>query len=77
MLLTGLGADGAKGLLAMRENGAFTIAQDEKTCVVFGMPKEAAKLGAVDRVSPLPRIPQDILAALESMKNERKTVTRR
>ena len=63
-LLTGMGADGAKGLLAMKENGANTIAQDEKTCVVFGMPKEAIKLGAADQVVPLSRIAQTIINAL-------------
>jgi two-component system, chemotaxis family, protein-glutamate methylesterase/glutaminase len=61
VLLTGMGADGAKGLLAMRENGAFTIAQDEQSCVVFGMPKEAIKLGAVDQVVPLSQVAQTVL----------------
>ncbi len=65
VLLTGMGADGAKGLLAMRENGAHTIAQDEKTCVVFGMPKEAVKLGAADEIVPLSKIAQAIINALE------------
>jgi len=64
VLLTGMGADGAKGLLSMRENGAFTLAQDEETCVVFGMPKEAIKLNAVDRVVPLPAISNTILDVL-------------
>ena len=63
VLLTGMGADGAKGLLAMREAGARTIAQDEATCVVYGMPKEAVKLGAAERVLPLNRIPAAILEA--------------
>ena len=53
VLLTGMGADGAKGLLAMREAGAHTIAQDEATCVVYGMPREAAQLGAAVEVVPL------------------------
>jgi two-component system chemotaxis response regulator CheB len=61
VLLTGMGADGAKGLLSMRENGANTIAQDEKSCVVFGMPKEAIKLGAVDEVVPLSNISRSII----------------
>ncbi|MCP3950745.1 MAG: chemotaxis response regulator protein-glutamate methylesterase [Desulfobacterales bacterium] len=52
-ILTGMGADGAKGLLAMRQSGAKTIAQDEATSIVFGMPKEAIKLGAADQVLPL------------------------
>ena len=50
----------------MRQNGARTIAQDESTCVVFGMPKEAIKLGAAEQVAPLPRIPQAILNCLET-----------
>ncbi len=53
VLLTGMGADGAKGMLEMRAAQAFTIAQDEATCVVFGMPREAILLGAVDQVLPL------------------------
>ena len=51
-----MGADGAKGLLEMKETGAFTIAQDEKSCVVFGMPHEAIKLGAATKVLPLDQI---------------------
>lgn len=53
VILTGMGGDGAKGMLAMKQAGARTIAQDEATCVVFGMPKEAIKLGGVDKVLPL------------------------
>ena len=53
VILTGMGGDGAKGLQAMKQAGAVTIAQDEATCVVFGMPKEAIKLGCVDKVLPL------------------------
>jgi two-component system chemotaxis response regulator CheB len=53
VIMTGMGDDGARGLLEMKEAGAATIAQDEHSCVVFGMPKEAVKLGAVDRVLPL------------------------
>jgi len=64
-ILTGMGADGAKGLLEMRKSGAYTIAQDEETCVVFGMPKEAVELGAVKKVSPLTYIPQVIIRALQ------------
>jgi two-component system chemotaxis response regulator CheB len=52
-ILTGMGGDGARGLLKMREAGAKTVAQDEKTCVVFGMPKVAIELGAVDKIAPL------------------------
>lgn len=53
ILLTGMGADGARGLLEMQEAGANTVAQDEKSCVVFGMPHEAIKLGAANKVLPL------------------------
>jgi two-component system chemotaxis response regulator CheB len=63
VLLTGMGADGAKGLLLMRESGAHTVAQDEKSCVVFGMPGEAIRLGAAVEVLPLPRIAQAVLGA--------------
>jgi len=62
-LLTGMGADGAEGLLEMRRAGAATIAQDEATCVVYGMPKEAVARGAVETIAPLNRIPQAILKA--------------
>jgi len=61
VILTGMGADGAQGMLRMKEGGAKTIAQDEASCVVFGTPKEAIKLGAVDRVVPLELIPQEII----------------
>ncbi len=60
VLLTGMGADGAKGLLNMKHAGARTIAQDEASCVVFGMPKEAIRLGAAEQVAPLNRIPSVI-----------------
>jgi len=56
VILTGMGDDGAQGLLEMRRRGAATLAQDEETCVVFGMPKEAIAAGAVDEVLPLSRI---------------------
>jgi len=65
VMLTGMGADGAKGMLAMKESGAFTLAQDEATCVVYGMPKEAVRLGAVDEIVALPEIPQSIISCLE------------
>jgi two-component system chemotaxis response regulator CheB len=61
VILTGMGGDGAKGLLAMKQAGAATIAQDEESCVVFGMPKEAIKLGCVDKVLPLDDIAGAIL----------------
>lgn len=56
IIMTGMGDDGAKGLLEMKEAGAQTIAQDEKTCVVYGMPKEAIQLGAAKKVLPLQQI---------------------
>jgi len=56
VIMTGMGDDGARGMLEMKEAGAYTVAQDEATCVVFGMPKEAIKLGAVKTVSPLDHI---------------------
>jgi two-component system, chemotaxis family, protein-glutamate methylesterase/glutaminase len=61
VLLTGMGSDGAKGLLQMRRAGARTIAQDEATSVVYGMPREAAELGAAAQILPLPAIPQAML----------------
>jgi two-component system chemotaxis response regulator CheB len=61
-ILTGMGTDGASGLLAMQQAGAATIAQDEKTCVVFGMPGEAVKLGAADFILPLQKITEKALA---------------
>ncbi|HUV68451.1 MAG TPA: chemotaxis response regulator protein-glutamate methylesterase [Terracidiphilus sp.] len=61
-ILTGMGSDGAQGMLAMKQAGARTIAQDEASCVVFGMPKEAIRLGGVDRVLPLSGIAGALLA---------------
>ena len=53
IIMTGMGDDGARGMLEMKEAGAATVAQDERTCIVFGMPQVAIKLGAVDRILPL------------------------
>lgn len=61
VILTGMGSDGAEGMLEMKKAGAATIAQDEKTCVVFGMPKEAIKLNAVDHVLPIDQIAAQIV----------------
>ncbi len=61
VIMTGMGSDGAEGLFEMKRAGAFTLAQDEATSVVFGMPKEAIDRGAVAEVLPLGRIPQGIL----------------
>jgi two-component system chemotaxis response regulator CheB len=63
VLLTGMGNDGAQGLLKMRQAGARTIAQNEATCVVYGMPREAVELGAAAQVLPLPAIAEAMLAA--------------
>ena len=60
--MTGMGDDGASGLLEMHSAGAHTVAQDEDTCVVFGMPKEAIRLGAAERVLPLRAIADEITA---------------
>ena len=62
IIMTGMGDDGARGLLEMRQAGSATVAQDEATCVVFGMPKEAIKLEAADRVMPLGQIAQTIVS---------------
>ena len=62
VIMTGMGDDGARGLKEMHDAGARTVAQDEASCVVFGMPKEAIKLGAADQVMPLDKIPSAILA---------------
>lgn len=72
VILTGMGDDGAKGMLAMRQAGARTIAQDERTCVVFGMPKEAIARGGVESVLPLGSIGPSMLAmANGNLKTER------
>ena len=65
VILTGMGNDGAAGMLDMKKAGAFNLAQDEKSCVVFGMPKEAIKAGGVDKILPLSDIPSAILAHLK------------
>ncbi|PLX97914.1 MAG: chemotaxis response regulator protein-glutamate methylesterase [Desulfuromonas sp.] len=61
VIMTGMGDDGAKGMLEMKHAGAINIAQNEKTCIVFGMPNEAIKLGAVDIVLPLDAIAEKVL----------------
>ncbi len=60
-ILTGMGDDGATGLLTMRQAGAHTLAQDEQSCVVFGMPKEAIARGGAEEVVPLDRVPERLL----------------
>lgn len=66
VIMTGMGDDGAKGLLEMKEAGAFTIAQDEKSCVVFGMPKEAIKLNAAKEILPLNQISTYIINKIKN-----------
>jgi two-component system, chemotaxis family, protein-glutamate methylesterase/glutaminase len=63
-LLTGMGKDGAAGLLALRHAGALTMAQDEASSVIFGMPREAIEMGAADRVLPLDQFPGALVDAV-------------
>ncbi|GEO79882.1 protein-glutamate methylesterase/protein-glutamine glutaminase [Pararhodospirillum oryzae] len=67
VILTGMGDDGARGLLEMHGAGALTMAEDESTCIVFGMPKEAIAAGAVDRVVPLNRMAREIMRGYAEM----------
>ncbi|WP_397411870.1 chemotaxis response regulator protein-glutamate methylesterase [Polaromonas sp.] len=66
VILTGMGRDGAEGLLRMRQAGAHTLAQDEASCVVFGMPREAIAIGAVSEVAPLQEMSQRVMTYLRS-----------
>jgi len=66
VILTGMGGDGARGLLAMREAGARTVAQDEASCVVYGMPKVAVEVGAVEHSMPIDRIAPEVLRLAEA-----------
>lgn len=68
VILTGMGDDGARGMLEMKQSGAYTIAQDEATCVVFGMPNEAIKRGGVHKVLPLDRIAREVITCSTSLK---------
>ncbi|WDD95978.1 chemotaxis response regulator protein-glutamate methylesterase [Burkholderia sp. FERM BP-3421] len=67
VILTGMGRDGAAGLLEMKRSGAYTFAQDEASCVVFGMPREAIALGGADDIAPLADMSRRIMARLASM----------
>jgi two-component system chemotaxis response regulator CheB len=71
VILTGMGDDGAQGLFAMRQAGARTLAQDEASCVVFGMPREAIALGAAEEVVALEAMPTTVLGLLAKSDNER------
>lgn len=70
IILTGMGSDGAKGLFRMKKAGSYTIAQDQESSVVYGMPKEAARIGAATDIFPLKRISGAILEHLETKKLE-------
>jgi two-component system chemotaxis response regulator CheB len=67
VILTGMGRDGAAGLLDMRNAGAYTLAQDEASCIVFGMPREAIALGGADEVAPLSEMARRVMARLATM----------
>jgi two-component system chemotaxis response regulator CheB len=70
-ILTGMGRDGAQGLLAMRQAGARTLGQDEASCIVYGMPKVAFDIGAVERQFPLDRMATEILKTTAAERVER------
>ncbi len=63
VIMTGMGGDGSTGMLEMKQQGAYNIAQDEKSCVVYGMPREAVEIGAVDQIEPLDRLAAAMLRA--------------
>jgi two-component system chemotaxis response regulator CheB len=67
VILTGMGRDGAAGLLEMKKAGAYTLAQDEASCIVFGMPREAIALGAADEITSLAEMSRRVMARLSSM----------
>jgi two-component system chemotaxis response regulator CheB len=69
VILTGMGKDGAAGMLEMRKAGAHNFAQDEASCVVFGMPREAIAIGAVHDVAPLDELPRKVLELLNAHGN--------
>ncbi len=70
LIMTGMGKDGAAGMLEMKKAGAHTVAQDEASCVVFGMPREAIRLGGVDKVASLLDIPRALMNYLNSEKGD-------
>jgi len=67
VILTGMGKDGAAGMLAMRQAGAYNFAQDEASCVVFGMPREAIAIGAVEETAPLPEMTRRVMNRVAAM----------
>ncbi len=72
VLLTGMGFDGAQGLRTMRETGASTFAQDENSCVVYGMPREAVRVGAVEQSLTLSAMPAALIRAAEAKAGQRR-----
>ncbi|MGQ0599733.1 CheB methylesterase domain-containing protein, partial [Aquabacterium sp.] len=66
VMLTGMGKDGAQGMLEMKQAGAYNVAQDEASCVVFGMPREAIAAGAVNEILPLNKITAHVLDHLRA-----------
>lgn len=71
VILTGMGSDGATGLLAMRRAGSYTFAQDEASCVVFGMPRSAVELGAVDEVKSISSMSKAVLMKISTTQSLR------
>jgi two-component system, chemotaxis family, protein-glutamate methylesterase/glutaminase len=70
IILTGMGNDGAEGLLAMRQRGAYTLAQNQESCVVFGMPAVAIELGAVDQILPVDKIATTMMAVVANSSSQ-------
>ena len=68
VILTGMGSDGAKGLLELKNCDATTLGENEKSCVVYGMPKVAFQMGAVSKEVPIEDMPKEILKSLEKIK---------
>jgi two-component system chemotaxis response regulator CheB len=71
VIMTGMGRDGAQGLLEMKKAGAWTVAQDEATSVIFGMPREAIELGAVHEIAPLNKLRERVLARIAKKETTR------
>lgn len=72
VIMTGMGADGAKGMKAIQTEGGLTVGQDEASCTVYGMPRSCAETGVVQQVVPLMQIPYQILQATRYKSRERK-----
>jgi two-component system chemotaxis response regulator CheB len=68
VILTGMGSDGAEGMMAIHRRGGLTIGQDEASCTVYGMPRACAELGALTRVVPLSQVPGQIVQATRTRK---------